>query len=54
MTQVNIKKIKSYGGDLDYQGYYDYYGYADDTNLIEKLKNRRIRSHKQSEHEEAA
>ncbi len=29
VTQVNLKKLASYGGEMDYQGYYDYYGYAD-------------------------
>ncbi|OED43397.1 hypothetical protein AB833_03885 [Chromatiales bacterium (ex Bugula neritina AB1)] len=29
VTQVNIRKISSYGGDLDYQGFYDYYGYSE-------------------------
>ena len=29
MTQVDIEKITSYGGDYYYQGYYDYYGYHD-------------------------
>ncbi len=28
VTQVNLKKLASYGGEMDYQGYYDYYGYA--------------------------
>ena len=27
ITQVDIEKITSYGGDYYYQGYYDYYGY---------------------------
>lgn len=27
ITQVDIDKITSYGGDYYYQGYYDYYGY---------------------------
>ena len=27
ITQVDIDKIVSYGGDYYYQGYYDYYGY---------------------------
>jgi len=27
VTQVDIEKISSYGGDYYYQGYYDYYGY---------------------------
>jgi len=30
ITQVDIDKITSYGGDYYYQGYYDYYGYTDD------------------------
>lgn len=29
ITQVDIDKITSYGGDYYYQGYYDYYGYND-------------------------
>jgi len=29
ITQVDIDKITSYGGDYYYQGYYDYYGYSD-------------------------
>jgi len=29
VTQVNLRKISSYGGDLDYQGFYDYYGYSE-------------------------
>jgi len=29
ITQVDIDKITSYGGDYYYQGYYDYYGYTD-------------------------
>jgi len=29
VTQVDIDKITSYGGDYYYQGYYDYYGYTD-------------------------
>jgi len=29
ITQVDIDKITSYGGDHYYQGYYDYYGYND-------------------------
>jgi len=27
ITQVDVDKIQSYGGDYYYQGYYDYYGY---------------------------
>lgn len=27
VTQVDVDKISSYGGDYYYQGYYDYYGY---------------------------
>jgi len=37
ITQVNIDKITSYGGDYYYQGYYDYYGYSDEEKR-EKLK----------------
>ncbi|MFK8078781.1 MAG: GumC family protein [Granulosicoccus sp.] len=29
MTQVDMDKLVSYGGDYYYQGYYDYYGYTD-------------------------
>jgi len=29
ITQVDIDKVVSYGGDHYYQGYYDYYGYND-------------------------
>jgi len=29
VTQVDIDKITSYGGDYYYQGYYDYYGYSE-------------------------
>ena len=28
VSQVNLKKLSSYGGEMDYQGYYDYYGYS--------------------------
>ena len=28
ISQVNLAKISSYGGDYYYQGYYDYYGYG--------------------------
>ena len=31
ITQVDIDKITSYGGDYYYQGYYDYYGYNDNS-----------------------
>jgi hypothetical protein len=30
VTQVDIDKISTYGGDYYYQGYYDYYGYVED------------------------
>ena len=30
ITQVDVDKITSYGGDYYYQGYYDYYGYNED------------------------
>lgn len=29
MTQVDVDKLASYGGDYYYQGYYDYYGYTE-------------------------
>jgi capsular exopolysaccharide synthesis family protein len=29
VSQVDINKVTSYGGDYYYQGYYDYYGYGD-------------------------
>ena len=29
ITQVDIDKISTYGGDYYFQGYYDYYGYRD-------------------------
>lgn len=29
VTQVDIQKMVSYGGDYYYQGYYDYYGYTE-------------------------
>ncbi len=31
VSQVDIEKISSYGGDYFFQGYYDYYGYRDKT-----------------------
>lgn len=30
ISQVDLAKISSYGGDYYYQGYYDYYGYGED------------------------
>ena len=29
VSQVNLRKLAAYGGELEYQGYYDYYGYTD-------------------------
>ena len=29
ISQVDLNKISSYGGDYYYQGYYDYYGYGE-------------------------
>jgi len=37
VTQVNIQKISSYGGDLGYQGYYDYYGYSENDPVAKAL-----------------
>lgn len=33
MTQVDVVKLASYGGDYYYQGYYDYYGYNEKGEL---------------------
>lgn len=49
VTQVNIRKIKSYGGDLDYQGYYDYYSYNEEMNLLGKITTRRTRQNTETE-----
>lgn len=38
ITQVDIEKIVSYGGDYYYQGYYDYYGYNAKGEKGSKLK----------------
>jgi len=38
ITQVDIDKITSYGGDYYYQGYYDYYGYTDKAHQSSKLR----------------
>jgi len=35
VTQVDIEKLASHGGDREYQGYHDYYGYS---NLASKRK----------------
>ncbi len=37
ISQVDLSKVASYGGDYYYQGYYDYYGYGDATS---KPRNR--------------
>jgi hypothetical protein len=29
ISQVDLAKVSSYGGDYYYQGYYDYYGYGE-------------------------
>ena len=36
ITQVDIDKITSYGGDYYYQGYYDYYGYTEKGSDLSK------------------
>ena len=55
VTQVNIKKISQYGGDLDYQGYYDYYGYAEQEILdpLELVKPKKATKKSASEEKEA-
>ena len=35
ITQVDVDKIQSYGGDYYYQGYYDYYGYNNNGDKAE-------------------
>jgi len=40
ITQVDIDKITSYGGDYYYQGYYDYYGYTEKGNAKQPGKLR--------------
>lgn len=56
VTQVNIKKISQYGGDLDYQGYYDYYGYAEQEmmNPIELIKSKKATKKNTKEEQEAS
>ncbi len=36
ITQVDIDKITSYGGDYYYQGYYDYYGYTEKGSKVKR------------------
>ncbi len=38
ISQVDLAKISSYGGDYYYQGYYDYYGYGETEANSEKNK----------------
>lgn len=40
VTQVDVDKISSYGGDYYYQGYYDYYGYNNDNKKKKKPKQK--------------
>lgn len=40
VTQVDVDKISSYGGDYYYQGYYDYYGYNNDNKKTKKPKKK--------------
>lgn len=48
ITQVDIDKITSYGGDYYYQGYYDYYGYTEKGD--KKVNNGKIRLTQQELH----
>ena len=43
MTQVDIDKITSYGGDYYYQGYYDYYGYHEENGADGKRVSGKLR-----------
>ncbi len=36
ISQVDLAKVSSYGGDYYYQGYYDYYGYGENKNPRKK------------------
>lgn len=36
ISQVDLAKISSYGGDYYYQGYYDYYGYGETKGRLKK------------------
>ena len=47
ISQVDLAKVSSYGGDYYYQGYYDYYGYGENG----KEKKRRSISRGDSEFE---
>ncbi len=40
ITQVDVDKISSYGGDYYYQGYYDYYGYNNNVGKKKKRKSK--------------
>ena len=58
MTQVDMDKLISYGGDHYYQGYYDYYGYTDKDTLGEggghnrlKLSQEQVREMREDEDE---
>lgn len=39
ISQVDLAKIASYGGDYYYQGYYDYYGYGESKTVDKKKKS---------------
>ena len=43
ISQVDLSKISSYGGDYYYQGYYDYYGYGESAKKT-SAKGRAVRS----------
>jgi len=44
VTQVDFDKIKAYGGDHYYQGYYDYYGYGKQSKGWKKRGQKRQQS----------
>ncbi len=44
ISQVDLSKISSYGGDYYYQGYYDYYGYGESGTKVADTKGKPVRS----------
>ena len=53
VSQVNLKKLASYGGEMDYQGYYDYYGYSSAEAAVSIPKIHEQENNKESKHKAA-